>query len=265
MAIETMEQGIQVSEELISTGENKEPSETSEETEPVSEKQTEEKIISFKTQEELDNFIKEKVTPIAQGMKDRELKTVYDELNKLKKERGLFEEKLLEKEEDTKLSKLEKSELTEYGETTEVKDFQEARREIIDRGRKLRLKEKQIAEREEQTTTNARDQNAFVRALKLFLVEEDAKNLFSVVEPLAKKMAGAKTEEEAELIYQLEELKLQMKAEPKTRKPKPDSSLPSASGGATVIARDWLKMATTKELKARIAEIDKAHKEGKIK
>ncbi len=113
---------------------------------------------------------------------------------------------------------------------------------------RLRKKEREFSEREEKTTTNARQQNAFTKALKLILVKEDADKLFEIVEPLAKKLAEAKTDEEADLLYQVEELKMQMKAEPEKRT-KPDSSLPSAPGGV-----DWKNLSPDEKIKRGLTQ-----------
>ncbi len=225
--------------ELVSKGLS---GETSKETEAVSEEKPEQqpaggesevKPITFASEEEFDKAIKDKVKKVAQGMKDKELKSVYTQIETLKTENAKLKDSYSDKQEDSALTRLEKAETEEYGETAEVKDFQEARREFTGRIRDLRKREREFSEREEKTTTNARQQNAFTKALKLILVKEDADKLFEIVEPLAKKLAEAKTDEEADLLYQVEELKMQMKAEPEKRT-KPDSSLPTATGGANL-------------------------------
>ena len=231
-------QETEESEEVKVTEEIQEPeeSETSKETETVSE---EEEVITFKTQDELNKFITEKATPIAQGMKDRELKSVYDELQQYKKEKETLQLQLTDKQENTKLSKLEQAELAEYGETNEVKDFQEARRETIIIGRANRDKAKEIEDRASRLNEAERQNSAQLKALKLFLPEDE--EFLSKIDTFAKKLAEADTVKEMDLLIRLEELALKGTVQPKeekvkTKRTRPDSNLSTiTSPGASTL------------------------------
>ncbi len=201
--------------------------ETSKETEPVSTEETseEEKPITFKSQVELDK----KVKSLAQGMKDKELKTVYEQLRKAQGEKDALERKFIDRTEDSKLSKLEAAELAENGDTSEVRTLQEVRREVIAQGRAHRDKEAKLNVKEAQLLEVGLRQNAFEKALKLFLPEN--KDFLSEINAFAQKLQEAKTEKEMELTYELEEEKRKAQAEEPEKRHKPDSGVPVTSGG----------------------------------
>ncbi len=212
----------------------------------VKEKEVGEEPITFKTQAELDKHVDEIAKRLAQGMKDKELKPVYDEMQKHKRDKELLELRLSDKAEDTKLSKLEKAELEEHGDIVEVRDTQEVRREAIKLGRANRDKSKELEATASQLQEIQKLQDAFVLTDKFFLPEDE--EYLSKREAFAKKLASAETQKERELILENEELKMHTEVEPKPRKPRPDSSLPSAPGGA-----DFNKMSGRELIKYHVA------------
>lgn len=225
-------------EETLSPEASKETETVSEEKpEQEPEKKEEAKPISFESEEAFEQAIKDKVDRAAQGRTDKQLKSVYDQLNQLKRDKEEAELKVSDKTEDSKLSKLEKAELDELGDTPEVRSIQDARREVVEKGRDMRRRERDLAEREQKVTTNADQQNVFTDVLKFLLVKEDADTLFAAAQPLIDKLVKAKTPEERKLILEVEELKRQRGPEQpkeKEKRTKPDSSLPTASGGVDI-------------------------------
>ena len=225
----------QVTEELKDTEVTDLSEEASKEIEPVSEE------ITFKTKAELDEYIH----PIAQGMKDKELKTVYDDLQKFKRTNEALERRLSHRDEDSKLSKLEAAETTELGDTQEVRDIQEVRRDAIKMGRENKDKSQALETTASQLQEVERHQNAFEMALKLFLPENE--EFLSNLESCVKELEGADTQKEMDLIVRLKEREMK-KSEVRERKPTPDSGLPSAPGGVDLnkmSARDLIKYGVT--------------------
>lgn len=210
--------------------ETEEQEEASKETETVSEEEKEE-VITFQTQAELDALIQEKATPIAQGMKDKELKPFYDDLRAEKKKVRDLERQLEDKQDVAGLALIEAKQRESWGETEDVETFQEAVRKTRQRERNVTRKEEDVQEIADNLTVTERRQSAFEKALNLFL-PEDA-DFISKINAFADRLAEATTEKEMELLVALEEKGIKTEAEAEPRKPKrtrPDSGLPSASG-----------------------------------
>lgn len=212
------------------TQETEEPAEVSNETEPVSEEPEEVKPITFTTQAELDEYIKKAATPLAQSMKDKELKSAWDEVQALKKESASLKRQMEYKADDSKLAKQEALELAQLGDTEEVKELQDVRRDVIKIGRENKIREKELADKEEHLTSVELKQNAFEKALKLFLPED--KGFITEIEAFTNRLQEATTQREMDLIYSMEEARIKAKAEaPKPKRPKPDLNTPSAPSG----------------------------------
>jgi hypothetical protein len=204
----------------------------SKETDAVSEAVTEDQeVITFTTQAELDKYIQDKATPIAQGLKDKEMKTYYDSLSEARNEAKSLKAQLEDKAEDSLLDTLEKSQAENWGDNQETRNFQEAVRQERARERKVRQRESDaevLAAKQEEVS---RHQSALQKALKLFLPENP--DFISDVESFAEKLSQAETEREMELIFQVEEAKVKARAEgaSQAQRVKPDGGVPSAPGG----------------------------------
>jgi|6_EtaG_2_1085325.scaffolds.fasta_scaffold12927_2 hypothetical protein len=215
--------------------------ETSETTEPVSEVEkttdSDDEVTkwappTFATEDEYNTFIASKATPLAQGMKDKELKGIYEERDALKSRVARMEREASYKAEDTKLGRLEAAELTDWGNTSEVQDIHDVRREVIKQGRELstRTAENEATAKELQEV--GLKQNAFEAGLKLFL-PEDAEFL-AEINAFVEKLQKAATQNEMDLLVSMEESRLKAKVEAggkKTKRPAPDGAVGTASGG----------------------------------
>ncbi len=213
-----------------------EEQEASKETEPVSEEQEVEQVITFKTQGELDEHVTEKAKPIAQGMKDKELKPVYDELRQTKADNVALKLQVEGRDDDSRLSRLEQAETKEWGSTADVREIQDVRREVVKQGREQKSKEKELTDMASKLDLIGRQQDAFEKALKLFLPENV--EFISEIEDFAKELSEAESQKEMDLLYERREAKVKTKSEAsqKPKRTRPDGGLPTASGG-----KDWSK------------------------
>ena len=228
-----------------------EEQEASKETEPVSEeKETEEKeteeveqVITFKTQEELDAHVNEKAKPLAQGMKDKELKPVYDELRQIKADNVALKLQVEGRDDDSHLSRLEQAETKEWGSTAEVREIQDVRRDVVKQGREQKSKEQELKDTASKLDLIGRQQDAFEKALKLFLPENV--EFISEIEDFASELSKAESQNEMDLLYERRETKMKAKAEApsKPKRTRPDGSIPSAAGG-----KDWSKASASEKV-----------------
>ena len=218
-------------EEKVTTGE--------EEQEQKPEEESAEKVevvepepITFKTQEDLDKHIISQATSIA----NKSTATYQQQVEELKKEIKATKSQLEDKHEDDALTRLEKAQTKEWeDDAKDVGEFQSAVRNLIKERREFRQQVEEWEEKHEKATQSVKEVNAFTKALALLLPEDEG-GFVSSLTALAEKLAGADTDREADLIYQLEEARLKSKAEVKPKKTRPDSNIPSASGG-----KDWSK------------------------
>ncbi len=187
-------------------------------------------LITFKNKVELEKHIQTQVKAESNRIANKSTASLQSANDELRQQLKSLQSKLEDKQEDSKLSKLEKAELEESGDTPEVRDTQEVRREIVKLGRVNRDKAKELEGTASKLQEVERQQDAFAKALKFFL-PEDNEEFLSNVDTFAKKLASAETQKERDLIIELEEAKRHVEVEPKVSKPKPDSSLPTASGG----------------------------------
>jgi len=212
------------------------------ETEPT------EEPITFKTQAELDKHLEKKAQSLANSIADKSTATYQEQIKGLKQQ---LKEATFIKEDDA-LSRLEKSQSEEWGETQDVGDFQEAVKKLIKETRSFNQTKENWEEGHQKATQSVREVNAFTDALALLLPEDDA-GFISNLTALAEKIAGAQTDREKELLIELEKVKLQALAEAKPEKPKrtkPDSNLGSAPGGTDITklsARELLLRGFSKE------------------
>lgn len=141
------------------------------------------------------------------------------------------------REEDSKLSQLEKAQKNEWSEapTHQVGTFQEAVRETRQREREIQRRETDTEAKESELLAIGRRQDAFEKALRLFLPENE--EFISDIEAFVEKLKAADTQKEMDLIFEAEESRIRAEAEAK-QKPKlprttPDSNLASAPGGGS--------------------------------
>ena len=193
--------------------------------------------ITFKTQKELDDFVTKKASSLADSIANKGTATYQKQVEDLKKELAETKSQLEYKQDDDALDKLEKAQTETWSDESQqdVGDFQEAVRKLVQDRRGFRQQVKDWEGKHELATQEARNVNAFTRALKL-LLPEDQDEFVPALEELAKKLAGAKTDREADLIYELEEGRLRAKAEapPKVKRTRPDSNLVTAVGGEDI-------------------------------
>ena len=215
MLVETEQ--VQETEEVV---------EPSKETEAVSEEAVTEEVTTFKTKDELEKFIREKAAPLAQGMKDKELKPTYDKIQSLEATIQDLNYKLEDKSVGDGLSKLEAAELAEHGNTQEVRDVQEERRIVIQQTYANKREGDRLKSLKAEVDKKEHDMIAFEKAYGFFLDDEE---LQSKVKALSEKLKGA-TPTEMDLHLALERA-TRVTAEVKPKRPKPDSSISSAPGG----------------------------------
>lgn len=211
------------------------------------------KPITFATQADLDKHIEGKITPLAQGMKDKELKPAYDEIDALKKENTQLKVDLEDKAEDSTLTKLEAAEKAGYeGEDEEqVKDFQEARREFIKVGQNNRKEEKRLTTLASGLEEVERQQSARQMALDYLL--PDDKDFLSDVDALTNELAGA-DEGGRKKILELRDLRSELAESQRNQqeKPPPDSSGHTAPGGV-----DFSKLSPADKVKYHLDRLRK--------
>ena len=209
--------------------------------------------VSFKTQAELDEYVKVKVEPLAKTIANKSTATYQQQVNDLTKELKDTKLQLEDKKEDDGLDRLEKAQRDEWGETQDVGEFQQAVTTLLAQRRAFRKEKLDWQDGHEKATQSVREVNAFARALKLLLPEDEGE-FVSTLEVLAAKLAAAETDKEADLIYELEEASLRAKAdeEPKLKRRRPDTNLPTAPGGVDISklsGQDLLKKGFKKEFK----------------
>ena len=238
--VETDEESGKTPEQLAAEGfeeasKEEEPvpgEETEDSTEEVEETEGEtEEVITFKSQTELDEHVKKRIAPEANRIANKSTAPIQTENNSLKSENARLKRDLEYKAEDSKLGKLEAAELEESGDTEDVRKVQDVRREVIKQGRDIKQREQVVIDKEDSLNKTGLRQDAFEKALKLFLPEDE--EFLSTIESFAKKLEEATTQKEMDLIFSMEESKIKAKAEaePKPKRKRPDSNLPSAPGG----------------------------------
>jgi len=187
---------------------------------------------TFQTQEDLDKHVDEQVKSLATSIANKSTATYQQQLEEIKKENRTLKTQVEDKQEDDALDRLDKAQKEEWGETKEVGEFQQAVRDLIKERRGFRQQIEEWQGKHEQATESARHVNAFTKALQL-LLPEDQEEFIPALNELVTKLAGAETDRELDLIYALEEAKLKARAEaePKPKRVRPDSNLPTAPGG----------------------------------
>jgi len=206
------------------------------------------KPITFQTQTELDKHIEKQVQSLSDARTAKSMVTYQQELAEVKKQ---LKEATFRKEDDT-LSRLEKSQSEDWGETQDVGDFQSEVRKLISERREFNQRKEEWDEDHQKATQEANDINAFKEALEILppVGEEGyVSNLIALVEEIA----GAATRREKDLIKELAKVNLKALAEAKPEKKKrttPDSNLGSAPGGVDLTklsARELLNRGYDKE------------------
>lgn len=222
-AQETVEQEV-VSEETEAV---------SEETEVVEgEEKPEEEPITFKTKDELETHISERVKSESNRIANLSTAPIQSDNDKLKVEIAGLKKAVVHRGEDSKLSRLEAQEKTEYSteDAVSVKTLQDTRRDVIELGRINEAKSVENAETETRLLKGGLRQDAFEKALKLFLPED--KEFLSSIEAFAEKLMKADTQKEMDLIFSMEEANVKAKAKaPKPKRPAPDRIIASVPGG----------------------------------
>ena len=227
------EQGAQetVEQEVV-------PEETeavSEETEVVEQEGEPEEVITFKTKAELESHIEkvssEKVKAESNRIANQSTAPIQSENDKLKAKIAGLERAVVHRSEDTELNKLEAQEREEYSteDNAKVQSFQETRHKVIELGRTNQSRAAELAETETRLMKGGLRQDAFEKALSLFLPED--KEFLSSIEAFAEKFMKADTQKEMDLIFSMEEAKIKAKAEaPKAKRPVPDKTVASVPG-----------------------------------
>jgi len=227
---------VETKEEVSEETKVEEP-ETEDTSEPVEKEGTKAKVevksevkpITFQTQEELDKAIEKKAKTLADSISDKGLKTYQTQITDLKKQ---LKEATYKKEDDV-LAKLQEAQTDEWGKTESVGVFQDEVKKLIADRRALNTEKEEWEENHQKATQSVKEVTAFTEALTLLLPDDDA-GFITELTTLAEKIAGAETEKEKALLIELERAKLQALAEAQNNKPKrtkPDTGLPSASGG----------------------------------
>ncbi len=241
MVTETKEQTIETEESEVAEPETKDgglDKKTSEGKESVSEKETEEvgkwESPTFNTEEEYDTHLTKEASRIAQGMKDKELKPVYDQLQQLKKDNKTLQNKVADKQELDTLTRLQGKQKEDWGDTPEVGEFQEEVTKTIKLRQQLRDRENELNERLAITEAADHKVTALQKAIAFFLPED--KGFISQIEELTEELSKATSDREIDLILQLREARVKASAESpeKPKRTKPDSSIHSAPGGIDV-------------------------------
>jgi len=154
---------------------------------------------------------------------------LQEELNTLRKEKADLERQSKVKKEDTALSRYQAKETEEWGDTPEVKEFQEAERELTKKVRDLDARELVVVEKEETQLQTGIKQTAFEEMLKVFVPEDRAGEFTEAVDSLFEKLKDCKTEKEITLTLKTEMEEVKSRIDKPKRK-KPASNTPSASG-----------------------------------
>ncbi len=217
----------------LETKELEEP--VSDETESVSEETEKpggeaEEVITFKSQAELEEHTQKRIEAESNRIANLSTAPIQSENDKLKKTNTSLERRLTDRDEDNQLSRLAKAEGEEWGNTPEVREIHDVRVEVVKQGRLNRDKEIELTDTAERLDIIGRQQDAFEKALKLFLPEDT--EFLSIIENFAAKLSKAESQKEMDLLYELEEKQIKAKAPTKPNRPKPDSSQPSALGGS---------------------------------
>jgi site-specific DNA-cytosine methylase len=149
-----------------------------------------------------DEELNARVSKLAQALKDKELKPVYQENRNLKKQLKDLELKIQHVQEDKELSTLEKLEREEHGETREVKTLQDARQEVIKMGRDNLAERTRLESLAEELNTEKRESSALVMALEV-LLPDNSEDFIAEVNAFAERFKEAETPREQELLKQL--------------------------------------------------------------
>jgi len=232
MVVEIKELITEELENKVEESETKAVTEPSDETLETKASAPEVKPITFKTQEEFDKHIQKQVEAKATSIAQKTTSTYQEQIKELKQQ----VKDITTQRQESSLAKLVKSFKDNGEDSGQVADFEQAVKDMWAKESTLNDRDEKLKEREQHydtVTTSVKQVNAFTEALALLLPDDDA-GFISELTALAEKIAGAGTDREKELLIELEKARLQSLAEAEKDKPKrtkPDTGLPSASGG----------------------------------
>lgn len=173
-----------------------------------------------------------------QSRSDKLLAPLREDLKNAKKEMAILKLQLSDKQEDSAIARLEKAESTEYENTPEVRDFQEARQDLKAAIRSHRAKVAEIEEREADLTKREKTLAVTVMAAELGLPSDS---------PHLAELNDAETDRERQAIIRA--IKAEVAKPTRAKKPKPDGGGNTAPGG-----RDTSALSAREKIRLGIAE-----------